>query len=90
MISIARINKLPLTFFLQMGAICWCVMVTLGEMVSFLPIAGGHISLAERFGNKALSFTMGWNYWYNSVIVCPVLVTYPARADLDIRYSRPN
>ena len=40
-------------------------MVCLGEMVSYLPIPGGHIKLAERFVNPALSFTMGWNYWYN-------------------------
>lgn len=52
-----------------MGVICWCVMVSLGEMVSYLPIAGGHIRLAERFCNRALSFAMGWNYWYNWVIV---------------------
>ena len=25
-----------------------------------LPIAGGHITLAKRFADPALSFTMGW------------------------------
>lgn len=34
-----------------------------GEMVSHLPIAGGHITLAKRFVDPALSLTMGWNYW---------------------------
>ncbi|KAG9028958.1 hypothetical protein FRB95_005873 [Tulasnella sp. JGI-2019a] len=57
--------------FMTMGLICWSVMVSLGEMVSYLPIPGGHIRLAERFGNKALAFAMGWNYWYNWVIVLP-------------------
>lgn len=38
--------------------------VSLGEMVAYLPIPGGHIKLAERFVDPALSFTMGWNYWY--------------------------
>ncbi|KAG8937011.1 hypothetical protein FRC03_004077 [Tulasnella sp. 419] len=57
--------------FLTMGSVCWAVMVSLGEMISFLPLPGGHIKLAERFGNKALSFTMGWNYWYNWVILLP-------------------
>lgn len=33
-------------------------------MIAFLPIPGGHIKLAERFFDPALSFTMGWNYWY--------------------------
>ncbi|KAH8999013.1 amino acid permease/ SLC12A domain-containing protein [Lactarius hatsudake] len=42
-----------------------------GEMISYLPIPGGHIKLAERFVDPALSFTMGWNYWYNWTIVLP-------------------
>lgn len=36
-------------------------------MIAYLPIPGGHIKLAERFVDPALSFTMGWNYWYNWV-----------------------
>lgn len=40
-------------------------------MVAYLPIEGGHIKLAERFVDPAFSFTMGWNYWYNWVIVLP-------------------
>lgn len=47
------------------GSITYAVMVSLGEMVSYLPIPGGHIKLAERFVNPAFSFVMGWNYWYN-------------------------
>ncbi|PPQ72714.1 hypothetical protein CVT26_003009 [Gymnopilus dilepis] len=54
-----------------MGSICYSVMISLGEMVAFLPIPGGHIKLAERFVDPAFSFTMGWNYWYNWVIVLP-------------------
>lgn len=40
-------------------------------MVAYLPIPGGHIKLAERFVDPAFSFTMGWNYWYNWVIILP-------------------
>lgn len=40
-------------------------------MVAYLPIAGGHIKLAERFVDPAFSFTMGWNYWYNWTIILP-------------------
>ena len=53
------------------GIICYCVMISLGEMISFLPIPGGHIKLAERFIDPAFSFAMGWNYWYNWVMVLP-------------------
>jgi yeast amino acid transporter len=46
-------------------------MVSLGEMIAYLPVPGGHIRLAERFVNPAFSFTMGWNYWYNWTIILP-------------------
>ncbi|OWZ67742.1 hypothetical protein AYX14_01695 [Cryptococcus neoformans] len=70
----ALANGGPLGLFLgyaTMGSICYCVMICLGEMISFLPIPGGHIKLAERFVDPALAFTMGWNYWYNWVIILP-------------------
>ncbi|KZP23307.1 amino acid permease [Athelia psychrophila] len=51
--------------YITMGTICYSVMISLGEIVSFLPIPGGHIKLAERFVDPAFSFAMGWNYWYN-------------------------
>ncbi|OZJ02700.1 hypothetical protein BZG36_04603, partial [Bifiguratus adelaidae] len=54
-----------------MGTIVWSVMNSLGEMIAYLPIAGGHISLAARIVDPALSFTMGWNYFYNWAIVLP-------------------
>ncbi|KAL0950947.1 hypothetical protein HGRIS_007699 [Hohenbuehelia grisea] len=57
--------------YMAVGSICWSVMVSLGEMVAYLPIAGGHIKLAERFVDPAFSFTMGWNYWYNWTIILP-------------------
>ncbi|KAF9477031.1 amino acid permease [Pholiota conissans] len=57
--------------YLLMGSVCYSVMVSLGEMIAFLPISGGHIKLAERFVDPAFSFTMGWNYWYNWSIILP-------------------
>ncbi|ODO10069.1 hypothetical protein I350_02295 [Cryptococcus amylolentus CBS 6273] len=64
----------PLGLFMGyalMGSICLCVMLCLGEMISYLPVPGGHITLAARFVDPALAFTMGWNYWYNWVIILP-------------------
>ncbi|KAH8988821.1 amino acid permease-domain-containing protein [Lactarius akahatsu] len=57
--------------YIAVGSICYSTMISLGEMISYLPIPGGHIKLAERFVDPALSFTMGWNYWYNWTIVLP-------------------
>ncbi|THH27767.1 hypothetical protein EUX98_g6416 [Antrodiella citrinella] len=65
------------------GTICWAVMTSLGEMVAYLPLPGGHITMAKRFVDPAWSFTMGWNYWYVWTIILPaelsasaVLVNY--------------
>ena len=40
------------------GSVAYSVMVSLGEMVAYLPVPGGHIALAQRFVNPAFSFTM--------------------------------
>ncbi|KAJ7638578.1 amino acid permease [Roridomyces roridus] len=57
--------------YLVMGTIVYSVMISLGEMVSYLPIPGGQIKLAHRFVDPAFSFTMGWNYWYTWVVALP-------------------
>jgi len=79
-------NGGPVGLFLGyacIGSICYAVMVSLGEMIAYLPLPGGHITLAERFVDPAWSFTMGWNYWYCWTIILPaelsasaVLVNY--------------
>lgn len=64
--------------FLVMGTIVWNVMASLGEMISHLPIAGGHVTLAKRFVDPSLSFTMGYNYFYNWAIVLPAEIAASA------------
>ncbi|KIJ15781.1 hypothetical protein PAXINDRAFT_60036, partial [Paxillus involutus ATCC 200175] len=57
------------------GTICYSVMITVGEMIAYLPVAGGHVKLAERFVDSAFAFAMGWNLWYNWTVF---LVPYPS------------
>ncbi|SCZ88380.1 BZ3500_MvSof-1268-A1-R1_Chr10-2g02938 [Microbotryum saponariae] len=45
--------------FVARGSIPFGVMVSLAEMITALPIPGGHISLPQRFVNPAFSFAMG-------------------------------
>ncbi|KAF9229501.1 hypothetical protein BS17DRAFT_723335 [Gyrodon lividus] len=73
--------------YITMGTIVLSVMVSLGEMIAFLPIPGGHIRLAERFVDPAMSFAMGWNYWYNWTIVVPAELSAAA---ILIDYWHPN
>lgn len=54
--------------------------ISLGEMMSYLPIAGGHITMAERYVSKGFSFFLGWNYWYNWTVILPAELRFePAR-----------
>jgi amino acid transporter len=57
--------------YMTVGTICYSVMVSLGEMIAYLPISGGHIVLAERFVDPSFSFALGWTYWYHWTIVLP-------------------
>ncbi|BGP33941.1 hypothetical protein JCM10296v2_005750 [Rhodotorula toruloides] len=57
--------------YAAIGAMCYAVMISLGEMIAHLPVPGGHITLSRRFVSPAFSFAMGWNYWYNWTIVLP-------------------
>ncbi|KAI0708942.1 amino acid permease [Cerioporus squamosus] len=57
--------------YLIIGSICYAVMISLGEMIALLPLPGGHLTLAERFVDRAMSFTLGWLYWYDWTITLP-------------------
>ena len=66
-------------------------------MIAYLPISGGHIKLAERFVDPALSFTMGWNYWYNWMMLLPaelsaaaVLINFWNRVSCSFRQVKCN
>ena len=47
-------------------------MISLGEMIAYLPIPGGHIKLAERFVNPAFSFTMGVSRLISPAMIQPL------------------
>ncbi|TCD66321.1 hypothetical protein EIP91_001470 [Steccherinum ochraceum] len=64
--------------YATIGSICWAVMTSLGEMVAYLPLPGGHITMAGRFVDPAMSFAMGWNYWYCWTIILPAEISASA------------
>lgn len=51
--------------FLFMGSVVYAVMVSLGEMASYIPIAGSFTSYAARFVDPSIGFAMGWIYWFS-------------------------
>src|ERR1700730_18535379 len=48
-----------------MGRAVYCMMQSLGEMATQLPIPGAFEAYAERFIDPSLGFAFGWNYWFS-------------------------
>ena len=40
-------------------------------IIAHSPVPGGQMTLSGRFVDPALSFAMGWNYWYSWVVTLP-------------------
>jgi lysine-specific permease len=54
--------------YATMGVAVYCMMQSLGEMATQLPIAGSFEAYAERFVDPSLGFAVGWNYWFSWAI----------------------
>ncbi|KAF2114596.1 amino acid permease [Lophiotrema nucula] len=50
--------------FSLVGIIVFFVMQSLGELATVIPVSGSFIDYATRFFDPALSFALGWAYWY--------------------------
>lgn len=51
-----------------MGLAVYCMMQSLGEMATQLPIRGSFECYAERFVDSSFAFAVGWNYWFSWAI----------------------
>ncbi|KAI8977571.1 amino acid permease-domain-containing protein [Mycotypha africana] len=58
-----------------MGILVFCVMMSLGEMAAYIPVAGSFSHFATRFADHSLGFTVGWVYWANWAIGVAVELT---------------
>src|SRR6202521_1748946 len=54
--------------YATMGLAVYCMMQSLGEMATQLPIPGSFEAYAERFIDPSLAFAVGWNYWFSWAI----------------------
>jgi lysine-specific permease len=70
-----------------MGLAVYCMMQSLGEMATQLPIPGAFEAYAERFIDPSLGFAFGWNYWFSWAIT--VAAEFVASA-LIVQFWFPN
>ncbi|KAH8692061.1 putative arginine permease [Talaromyces proteolyticus] len=53
------------------GFAVYGMMLSLGEMTTWLPIPGAIPTFCSRYVDEALGFAVGWNNWYfASIVVC--------------------
>ncbi|KAI1437429.1 AAT family amino acid transporter [Xylaria sp. CBS 124048] len=53
----------------------YCVVNSLGEMASYLPLPGAVPVYAARYVDEALGFAVAWNYWWQIAIGVPIEVS---------------
>lgn len=51
--------------YMFVGTIVYSVMVSLGEIATYIPVAGAFTSYASRLVDPSLGFAMGWIYWFS-------------------------
>lgn len=64
--------------YLITGIFCYGVVITLGEMASYIPVTGTFATFASRFVSPSLGFTLGWNYWLQWALSIPSELTAAA------------
>lgn len=68
----------PLGVFLSFaitGVLVWCVIQSIGEIITKYPVEATFPGLGTRFVDPAVGFTIGWTYWLNMAISVAVEVT---------------
>ncbi|MDO4887842.1 MAG: amino acid permease [Actinomycetaceae bacterium] len=50
------------------GLMVFLLMQSLGEMATYLPVAGSFGEYGSRFISPSFGFAIGWNYWFNWAI----------------------
>ncbi|ROT37756.1 arginine permease [Sodiomyces alkalinus F11] len=51
--------------FIFIGTVVYSVMTSLGEMATYIPVAGSFTAYATRFAHPSFGFAMGWTYWFS-------------------------
>ncbi|WP_312651886.1 amino acid permease [Aminipila sp.] len=54
--------------YMVIGVAVYFMMTALGEMATYLPVAGAFELYSKKYVDPAFGFAMGWNYWYCSTM----------------------
>jgi amino acid transporter len=70
-----------------MGCLVWALMIAMGEMAAYLPVAGGFIHHTSRFVDPSLGSALAWLYWFSYGITLPTEISAGA---LVVSYWDPD
>lgn len=76
-----------LVAYALIGLMVFLLMQSLGEMATYMPVAGSFEEYGTRFISPSFGFALGWNYWYNWAITVAAEL---AAASLVMRYWLPD
>lgn len=76
-----------LAAYALIGVMVFLLMQSLGEMATYMPVAGSFEEYGTRFISPSFGFALGWNYWYNWAITVAAEL---AAASLVMRYWLPD
>ncbi|TBU58638.1 amino acid permease-domain-containing protein [Dichomitus squalens] len=76
-VALAGPGSALLSYFV-VGVFCYGVVISLGEMASYIPVTGSFAVFGSRFVSPALGFTLGWNYWLQWSLSIPSELTAAA------------
>ena len=57
-----------LVAYALVGFMVYLLMQSLGEMATYMPIAGSFEEYGSRFVSPSFGFAIGWTYWFNWAI----------------------
>ncbi|KAJ3251185.1 hypothetical protein HK103_002585 [Boothiomyces macroporosus] len=61
-----------LAAYVLAGISVFCVVMSLGEMATMIPLSGSFNEYAGRFIDPAVGFAFGWMYWFQWLLTFPV------------------
>lgn len=61
--------------YMWVGTLVYSVMLSLGEMATYLPLPGAFAAYAARFVDRSLGFSMGWVYFLSWAFTFPIELT---------------
>lgn len=61
--------------YLFVGSLVFSVMISLGEIATYIPIPGAFTAYATRLIDPSLGFAMGWIYWFSWAITYALELT---------------